>query len=1088
VQTGDRAVSLDSFVGRTFEVEALVARGDEARHGRGSVVLVGGEPGIGKTRLVEEFTDSAARSGMRVLWGSCWPGEGGPSFWPWIQVLRAYGRDPDARALLSGTPQAGDVARLVPELFPAPLEPMEQVLDPDQQRFRMFDSLTSLLRKAGDARPAVVVLDDLHWADPSTLDFLRFLSREVRDTRILVIGTYREAETKPDHPLLQLPHDVQRLTLAGLSASDTGALISAITGVDADPGFVETTHRRTGGNPFYIREMARLLGRSAQAIPATVREAVKSGLAPLSPEALRALSAASVAGPEFEAGVLARAIGSDPAAVRAVLDEAVAARIVVEKQRLVGRYGFAHDLVRETLLEELGPAEQARMHGSIGDAIEAVAAGDIDARVAELAHHFLKALPEHRPKAIEYSIRAGHRALGQLLYAEAMEDFGRALDLSEGERRLDLLIVFGDAAVRAGQWSRATEAYVAAADLARRLGRPHQLARAALGLGAGLGGFEVRLFDQRQIDLLEEALGVLPEDDSALRAWVMARLAVALSFVGSEERRKDLAREAVGMARRVADPAALAYALSTYCDTIATPEHHRERMAASEEMVRLAREAGDRELELLAHRFRVEALFQAGDIPGLDAEIAAYASLAEVLRQPISHWYVPLFRGARALMEGRFQDSERLARQALEMGERAQSTNATMMADYTLLTEAFRQAGRFEEMEVQWQRFVEAFPDMASVADWIAFALATVGQGNQAKARADLERLTASGAVTALGGGGMWIVMTVFMAEVAAGVHSVAAAEVLYEALRPFGPQFVICGTAGATYGSVWRHLALLADVLGRHDEAAEHFERAIDAHRAAGALPYLAHTQREFAAMLLRTGRADDRERASGLLAEAIDTYERLGMEPWLHRAQAMTEAPAAANEFRREGDVWTLAYGDRAVRLKDAKGLRDLAVLLRRPGTEVHCSELLAAAEGAMPGARSKRDWAEAGLAQGTAGGYEVLDRQAQEAYRKRLVELREELEEAEDANDIERAARARSEMDVLAGELASALGLGGRSRKTGDPTERARKAVTERIRAVIKRIEQTHPPLGHHLRHSIRTGAFCSYRPEVPMDWSL
>src|SRR6266702_2628924 len=171
---------------------------------------------------------------------------------------------------------------------------------------------------------------------------------------------------------------------------------------------------------------------------------------------------------------------------------------------------------------------------------------------------------------------------------------------------------------------------------------------------------------------------------------------------------------------------------------------------------------------------------------------------------------------------------------------------------------------------------------MASVADWIAFALATVGQGNQAKARADLERLTASGAVTALGGGGMWIVMTVFMAEVAASVRCVPAAEVLYEALRPFGAQFVICGTAGATYGSVWRHLALLADVLGRPDEAAEHFERAIAAHRSAGALPYLAHTQREFAALLRARGGPGDRARSDLLLEEAIGTYRRLGMGPW--------------------------------------------------------------------------------------------------------------------------------------------------------------------------------------------------------------
>jgi tetratricopeptide (TPR) repeat protein len=560
---------------------------------------------------------------------------------------------------------------------------------------------------------------------------------------------------------------------------------------------------------------------------------------------MRVLSVSSVAGPEFEAGVVARVVGEEPGVVRDLLDEAVEARVVVEKRRLVGRYAFAHALLRETLSDGLGPAARADLHGRIGEAIESVAGPNPDSRLGELAYHFLNGRHEDRPKAVDYSIRAGRHALGQLLYADAVEHFARALEVTEDEGRLiGLKIELGDAAVRAGDWPRATEAFEGAADLARRLGRPEDLARAALGLGAGLGGFEVRLFDQRQIDRLEEALEALPPEDSTLRAWVMARLAVALSFVGSQERREELAEEAVAMARRVGDPAALAYALSTYCDANATPDHLDERLAASEEMVVLAREAGDRELELLAHRFLVECLFQVGDIARLDAEIEAFARLAEVLRQPISQWYVPLFRGARALLEGRFRDSERLAGQALEMGERAHSMNARMMADYTQLTEAFRQAGRFEDMEVQWQRFVEAFPEMASVADWIAFALATVGQGDQTKARADLERLAASGALTGLGAGGMWIVMTVFMAEVAAEVRSVAAAEVLYEALRPFGSQFVICGTAGATYGSVWRHLALLAEVLGRSDEAAEHFERAIEAHRAAGALPYLAHTR----------------------------------------------------------------------------------------------------------------------------------------------------------------------------------------------------------------------------------------------------
>src|SRR5438093_3583348 len=229
------AGSSDEFVGRAAEIELLRGRVDDARSGHGSLVLVGGEPGIGKTRLAEEISRYAAETGMRALWGACWPGQGAPSFWPWIQVLRGYARDSDAAAVVAGTAPAEDLARLVPELFPMRTPPQDQALDPDQQQFRVFDSLATVLRKAGDARPLLVVLDDLHWADPSSLAFLDFLARELRDTRILVLGTYVDTDIDPGHPLLRLPHDVHRLSLHGLSLEETGALITATTGRDAGP-------------------------------------------------------------------------------------------------------------------------------------------------------------------------------------------------------------------------------------------------------------------------------------------------------------------------------------------------------------------------------------------------------------------------------------------------------------------------------------------------------------------------------------------------------------------------------------------------------------------------------------------------------------------------------------------------------------------------------------------------------------------------------------------------------------------------------------------------------------------------------------
>jgi hypothetical protein len=241
---------------------------------------------------------------------------------------------------------------------------------------------------------------------------------------------------------------------------------------------------------------------------------------------------------------------------------------------------------------------------------------------------------------------------------------------------------------------------------------------------------------------------------------------------------------------------------------------------------------------------------------------------------------------------------------------------------------------------------------------------------------------------------------------------------------------------------------------------------------------------------MLLVRGGPEDRERGAALLEEAAGTYRRLGMARWLERAEALGgPASSEAPEFRRDGDVWTIAFAGSSARVKDSKGLRDIAVLLARPGTEVHCLELIAAAEGTGGGTQApSRELAEAELSHGGTSGDVVLDDRARDAYRARIVDLQEDLDEAEAGHDPERAARARAEMDLLAGELAAAYGLGGRPRKAGDAAERARKAVAERIRASLARVLSAHPALGRHLGNSIRTGIFCSYRPETPVDWKL
>jgi tetratricopeptide (TPR) repeat protein len=289
------------------------------------------------------------------------------------------------------------------------------------------------------------------------------------------------------------------------------------------------------------------------------------------------------------------------------------------------------------------------------------------------------------------------------------------------------------------------------------------------------------------------------------------------------------------------------------------------------------------------------------------------------------------------------------------------------------------------------------------------------------------------------------------------------------EVARPYAERFAVEGIGGALHGSIGRLVADALVALGRNDEAVPYARRALESNRAAGAL-LAAHAQRTLASAL------GDTPEARELAAAANATYEGLGLPHLVRANEARSEPPTAGRdgELRRDGDVWHVAFGGSSTIVKHSKGMHDLALLLGRPGRDVHVTELEALPPEVAAAARgSARD--------------EALDRQAVAAYRSRLAELDDDLADAEAANDIVRAERTRSERDFLLDELSSSIGLGGRARAAGpDPVERLRKAVTARVRDTIRRIDAVHPELGRHLSNSIRTGTYCSYHPEQPVVW--
>jgi len=340
-----------------------------------------------------------------------------------------------------------------------------------------------------------------------------------------------------------------------------------------------------------------------------------------------------------------------------------------------------------------------------------------------------------------------------------------------------------------------------------------------------------------------------------------------------------------------------------------------------------------------------------------------------------------------------------------------------------------------------------------------------------------LQRWVSRGGLAAQTKDSEWLGTAAYFSDAAVRSADATSAEHIYGLLEPYEDLFAVDGIGARFLGSVAHHLGTLAALLGRRDAAGSHFEKAIAGHAATGAVLWGARSKLGYARLLHDAGDP----RAASFARDALAAFTASGLEAEAAEAAALTDgappapAPSLGNNFRREGEFWTVSFDGSTAHLKDSKGLGDIAVLMARPGREIAALDLIGRDAG--PGARARPGV----LPESHAG--EILDDQARAAYKARIAELQSEID-ADPAG----STRAREELDSLTEQLASAYGLGGRARRAGDPAERARKAVTERIRDALAKMKQEHPALHRHLKASIRTGAFCSYSPERPMTWTF
>jgi DNA-binding SARP family transcriptional activator len=892
------------FVGREAELDELSAGLGAAAAGRGSLFLLVGEPGIGKSRLADEVVRQARARGARVLLGRCWEAGGAPAYWPWVQSLRGYLEHTDPETLRSQLAEgAADLAQLVPELrrlFPDLPEP---ALESEGARFRLFDSTARFLRNAADARPLVIVLDDLHAADEPSLLMLRFVAGELGGSRILVVGTYRDVDPTVQDPLASTLAELarepvaHRIELGGLTGADVGRYIELASGAVPPKELLAAIHAETEGNPLFVGEIVRLLsaeGRLAEidaralwtlGIPQGVREVIGRRLGRLSPESVRLLTLASVLGREVGLDALARLGERSGDELLDALDEAVEARVLASVPGSRGRLRFAHALIRQTLYDQLTTPRRVQLHRRAGKTLEALYAQDPEPHLSELAYHFFEAAPGgDAEKALEYAKLAGERALGQLAYEEAArfyEQALQALDLKhpgDALAQCELLLGRGEALAKAGSMAEAKEAFLTAANLARSSGLAEHLARAALGYG-GRYPFARAGPDSRLVPLLGEALSGLGEEESVLRVRVMGRLAAALRDQPSLEPRSSLSSQAVEIARRLGDKVALADALMSQFTATWTPDAER-LLPVAEEVERLAEEAGDPERAFQASFLQYVACLTLGLRERVANLMEKHRALASGLKQPALQWWSLVMRSVWALSRGDFAEGERLADEALQVGESAQSWDAGFSYRMTLFI-LRREQGGLEEVEGLIRSSIDEYAGYRSFRCLIPLIECDLDRPREA-ART-LDELATDG-FSALPPDAEYLFCLSALSEVAAHLGDTERAEALYRRLEPYGHLNALA-SGEVSIGCVARYLGLTAMAVERWSDAEKQFEDALEINARMGARPWVAHTQHDYARMLLARDAPGDKERAVELLSAALDTFRELGMKPWEER-----------------------------------------------------------------------------------------------------------------------------------------------------------------------------------------------------------
>jgi len=914
-----RARPQRAIVGRERELTTLLSGLDDAASRRGSLFLISGEAGVGKTRLADEVAAAAEAQRMTIFVGHCSEHDEAVAYLPFVEILENFvDRAPDLdglRLALGG--QGPELARLLPNLrnllpeLPAPLD-----LPPAQARRHLFNCFFDFVARIASAQPTLIVLEDLHWADDSTLSLLDHLVQRLSDLPLMLIGTYRDAELDVTRPLAKTLEDLlrgrlaTRVSLKCLPLDEVAAMLKSLSGKSPPAAVVGEIFAETEGNPFFVEELFRhleeenrlydLLGQFHAQLrigeldaPPSVRLVVARRLARLGDLTQRTLATAAVIGRLFSLEILQASSEADADSILECVEEAEKAGLIFSAGELSkARFEFSHELIRQAVISGLSAARCQRLHLAVAESIERTysptlesrSGGTLDEHFVELALHYTEA--GYRAQAIPYWLRSGERELQRSANVEAINHLKKGLELlgsipSEGsDRRFDsqrfsLLFVLGEAQTEAGRFLEARQTLLSAADAAKSLDSTESLARAALRLSHStwLAGTTTPAV----IRWLEEALERLGREDSPVTSKILAALSRSLGLVGDQHRAMVYAEQAAAMARRIGDPELIADSLHGMYFSLAGPQHAAQRLNIAKEVLDLARATrkDTTELEIEALWARSFALFETGDVARADADNEEMNRWGEETNRPFTQSLAAVFRATRAAMSGRFEDSERLAQQALAFGQSMETEAASGIFGIQMFA-VRREQGRLKEIEPVVRVFLQQHSADGAWRPGLAVIFSDLGL--VADARAEFEIL-AEHDFEDLQLDMVWMGTMSFLVDVCTFLQDGARAEMLYRKLIPFAGMNAVVGNAAACYGAVSRYLGALATTLERWDDAARHFEDALAMNARMDARTWLAHTQQQYATMLLARNNSGDRERAIELLDAALTTARELGM-----------------------------------------------------------------------------------------------------------------------------------------------------------------------------------------------------------------